>query len=52
MGKKLLFIDVVESDGVVQVMVDLATLQKRGVSLAEVDDLRRRMAVGDHYGAL
>ena len=50
MGKKLLFIDVVESEERVQVMVDMATLQKKAAcSLAELDDLRRRLAVGDYY---
>jgi lysyl-tRNA synthetase class II len=53
MGKKLLFIDVVENEERVQVMVDLGRMQSKGQhSSIELDDLRKRMAVGDHYGKL
>lgn len=45
-----MFIDVVQNEDRVQVMIDLGTLQRRGAfSTAEMDDLRKRMSVGDYY---
>ncbi|KIW02188.1 lysine-tRNA ligase, variant [Verruconis gallopava] len=50
MSRKLLFLDVVENEHRVQVMVSLENLQKKGTySSTEVDDLRKRISVGDYY---
>jgi hypothetical protein len=51
MGKKLMFVDVMQDEHRVQVMIDLGTLQKKGTySTTEMDDLRKRMTTGDYYG--
>ncbi len=51
MGKKLMFVDVMQDEHRVQVMIDLGTLQKKGTySTTEMDDLRKRMITGDYYG--
>lgn len=51
MGKKLLFIDLVDNEHKVQVMVDIARLQRKGnFNVSDMDNLRRTMSVGDYYG--
>lgn len=51
MGSKLLFIDLVEDEQRVQVMIDKNVLEKKGAySTAELADMRKRMAAGDVYG--
>lgn len=51
MGRKLIFIDVVDNEQRVQVMIDIGTVQASGTfSTVEMDDLRKRMTVGDYYG--
>ena len=50
MSKKLIFLDIVQDEGQIQVMIDLKLLQREGdFQIVELESLRKRISIGDYY---